>query len=417
MFKQLKSRTPKIIIRAIKKSFKLLKVLLNIFLIVLDIFVPKRKDYWIFPVYFVGAGNFSDNMLAVFEEVKSEKSIKKIILTKDKNISIEKGKNVVIIKMFSAKAIWYLMRSKVIFVQHSVWLDLSMAYYQMFFPWRRYLINLWHGIPLKDLSHPATDIINFRSKREMKKYKIISSSTIDKEMMKRSFYQTNLNNIWITGLPRNDFLVMSEKELPKLYKDTLLLLKKKIDKKNLIIYTPTYRETNLGGYYYPFSTNEMNELKNYLHETNSVLGIRYHSYRQPEFVKNLIDNETIIDLSAEVISDVRMLIREASIVITDYSSIYIDSMYLQKKLISFAYDIEHYKDIQRGFFYEFNEVFPGEICHTFSEMMQALIKYEKPLTAEEKEKYNQITKVFFKYSDSNNSSRVLAHVNKLINQA
>ncbi len=109
-----------------------------------------------------------------------------------------------------------------------------------------------------------------------------------------------------------------------------------------------------------------------------------------------------------------MLIREAPIMITDYSSIYIDSMYLQKKLISFAYDIEHYQRIQWVFYYEFNDVFPGEICHTFDEMMQALVKYKNPLTDEEKEKYNQMTKIFFKYLDSNNVTRVINHVNQLI---
>jgi len=57
--------------------------LFNFFFIVLDLFVPKRKAYWVFPVYFVGDGNFSDNMLAVFDVVKSKKCIKKIILTKD----------------------------------------------------------------------------------------------------------------------------------------------------------------------------------------------------------------------------------------------------------------------------------------------------------------------------------------------
>jgi len=414
MNSKLNTKLPKIIKRSIKKIFKLLMIFFNFFLIALVLFVPKRKDYWIFPVYFVGAGNFSDNMLAVFEAVKNEKKIKKIILTKDKKVSIENGENIVIIKMSSIKAIWYLMRSKVIFVQHSVWLDLARATYQMIFPWRRYLINLWHGIPLKDLSHPSTDIINFRSKREMKKYKIISSSITDKEMMKKSFYKTNLNNIWITGLPRNDFLIIPEKNLPKLYKNELVVLRNKLKEKKLIIYAPTYRELSLGGRHYSFSAKEIDELKKYMRNNNAILGLRYHPYLSPEFTNDLIDGEYIIDLSSKVFSDIRMLIREAFIVITDYSSIYIDSMYLQKKLISFAYDIDHYQDIQRGFFYEFNEVFPGEICHTFGEMMRVLVKYENPLTTEEKGKYDQMTKLFFKYSDSNNSNRVIEHVNQLI---
>ena len=415
MNSQHKSKFLRTIRKPVKKvrSILLLLFKINNLLLVLDFVIPKRKDYWIFPVYFVGAGNLSDNMLAVFEAVKTNSNIKKIVLIKEKNILIENGVNVEVLNMSSFKATWFLMRAKIIFVQHSVWLDLSKARYQIIFPWRRFLINLWHGIVVKDMSHPSSGIINYRSKLEMPKYKIICSSDDDKVIMKKTFYKSDINNFWITGLPRNDFLVMPEKELPKLYKDELQLLRNRLNGKKLIIYTPTYRELNLGGVYYPFSPKELIEFKKYLHENNSILGLRYHPYLQPDFVKELIDNEYIIDLSSEIISDVRMLIREAFIIITDYSSIYIDAMYLQKKLISFAYDLEHYQRIQRGFFYEFSDVFPGEICYTFSEVMQALIKYKKPLTDDEKEKYNNITKTFFKYLDSNNTQRVIDKVNNL----
>lgn len=306
------------------------------------------------------------------------------------------------------------MRAKIIFIQHSVWLDLSQAKYQIIFPWRRQIINLWHGIVIKDLSHPSTGIINTRSKIEISKYKVICSSDKDKIIMKKSFYKIESDNFWITGLPRNDFLVMPEKELPKLYKDELRLLRSKQNGKTLIIYTPTYRETNLGGEYYKFSNEEVEKLKNYLTENNSILGLRYHAYLQPRFVNELIDDEHIIDLSTKVISDVRMLIREASIIITDYSSVYIDAMYLHKKLISFAYDLEHYLKIQRGFYYDFNTVFPGEICYTFDDLMNALIKYKNPLSNEEKRKYKEMKKLFFKYSDANNTLRVIEKVKNLI---
>ena len=418
MKSQNKSKLLKIIKKPVKKARSLFVMIfsVNSLLLVLDFIIPKRKDYWIFPVYFVGAGNLSDNMLAVFESVKTNSNIKKIILTKEKNIIIENAVNVEILKMSSFKAVWFLMRAKIIFVQHSVWLDLSKARYQMIFPWRRFLINLWHGIVVKDMSHPSSGIINFRGKLEMPNYYVVSSSDSDEVIMKKTFFKTGINNFWITGLPRNDFLVMPEKELPKLYKDELQTLRNRLNGKKLIIYTPTYRELNLGGVYYPFSSRELNDLKNYLHENNAVLGLRYHSYLQPDFIKELIDDEYIIDLSSEIISDVRMLIREAFIIITDYSSIYIDAMYLQKKLISFAYDIEHYQSIQRGFFYEFNEVFPGEICHTFDEMMQALVKYEKPLTTIEKGKYDKITQLFFKYLDSKNTKRLVDKVNNLVSR-
>lgn len=393
---------------------KVLLLVLNIAFNIIDLFIPKRSDYWIFPVYFLGEGNFSDNMLAVFENVKMDSRIKKIILTKKKKISIEDAINVEIVKISSFKAAWFLMRAKLILVQHSIWVDLSWARFQIIFPFRRIIINLWHGIVVKDLSHPSTDLINFRSKLEMNRYKVICSSESDKKIMKKSFYKTNINDFWLTGLPRNDFLVLPEQDLPNLYKDELSFLKNKLKGKKLIIYTPTYRELKLGGSYYAFTSNELNKLKSYLQKNNAILGLRYHSYLQPGFIKDLIDDEYFIDLSSDVVSDVRMLIREASIIITDYSSIYIDAIYLQKKLISFAYDLDHYLNIQRGFYYDFNTVFPGIICKTFEELMQSLVKFKEPLTEDDLEKFKNVETLFFKHLDSNNTQRVVDRINSLI---
>ena len=46
--------------------------------------------------------------------------------------------------------------------------------------------------------------------------------------------------------------------------------------------------------------------------------------------------------------------------------------------------------------------------------MYALVKYKNPLTTKEIEKYDKMSKLFFKYSDANNTQRVLNRVNELV---
>lgn len=407
------------LVEIIKKLFKKIFLNFKIFLInvlntilgLIDKKINKQNNYWIFPVYFIGKGHFSDSMLAVFNVVKSDEMIKKIILTKDVSVSIE-GKNIHIIPMNSLKAIYYLLKSNIIFVQHSLWLDLSKSIFQIKEPLDRKIINLWHGIALKDISHKNTGIYNKRAIKEMLNYRVIASSEQDLFNMQKAFHITPKGNFWLTGLPRNDFLVMQEDNLPSIYKKELIYLKELVKEKKLILYAPTYREKNVGGADYKFSKKELEKLNAFLYKQNAVLGVRYHSYLSPTDYSDLTELSNVIDLSSSIISDVRMIIRESDIIITDYSSLFIDACYIDKKCISFAYDLRHYMDTQRGFFYPFEDIFPGPICETFESLLKKLEDYE--IGKDEKEKIDKFKKIFFEYLDSNNSQRVVDKVKGLL---
>ena len=403
----------RIIVYVLNKQKNIVSYIYRVSLTILDLIVPKRNDYWIFPVYFIGKGDFTDNNLAVFEKVKNDPKIKKIILTRDINIDAY-GENILIIPMNSFKAIWFLLRSNIIFVQHSVWLDLSKAIFQIKYPLGRKIINLWHGIPIKDISHVNTGIINDRSILEMPNYKVITSSAKDRENMQKAFNRTKKEDFWITGLPRNDFLIINEEELPDLYKLELEKLRSIINGKRLLLYAPTYRETNAGGAYYNFTQKELDSLERYLIKNNSILGLRYHIYRKPGFHQKLLKRKSIINLSAEIISDVRLVIRESDLIITDYSSLFVDALYIDKKCISFAYDYEHYLKTQRGFFYDFKSIFPGEICLNFNDLMEAISNANKPYSDNQIQRIRNIQSILFEKIDCSNSARVVHKVKELL---
>ena len=391
-----------------------IKKILSVVLSLLDKRVPKNDRYWIFPVYFIGEGHFTDNVLAVFEGVKNDPSIKKILLRRRADLSVE-GKNVVILPMRSPLAVWYLLRSGILFVQHSVWLDFAEARYQIVDPLDRKIINLWHGIPIKDISHRNTGIVNERALREMENYRIIASSENDCRNMQKAFFKTPRDRFWITGLPRNDFLVREERRLPEICRKDIKAIRSLCGDKKLILYAPTYRETNVeGAGHYSFGDEELERLERWLRENDAIMGIRYHPYRRPKSYEKMLRRECFIDLSDEKVADVRIAIRMADTVITDYSSLYVDALYIFKRCISFAYDYEHYMQKQRGFFYDFEEVFPGPICKDFDSLLHALEETKKPISEQEREKITSLQKLFFRYLDNNNAQRVVDRVRELI---
>ena len=80
----------------------------------------------------------------------------------------------------------------------------------------------------------------------------------------------------------------------------------------------------------------------------------------------------IFNAGNNVFEIIEMLYRKADLLITDYSSCFIDFMLTNKPMISFAYDYENYKEKERGTFYDLEYVFPGAICTRFDELLSAL---------------------------------------------
>jgi CDP-glycerol glycerophosphotransferase (TagB/SpsB family) len=58
--------------------------------------------------------------------------------------------------------------------------------------------------------------------------------------------------------------------------------------------------------------------------------------------------------------------------ITDYSSIYFDYLLLDRPVLFFPYDLERYREDERGFYFEYEEVTPGPKARTFDELVSRI---------------------------------------------
>ena len=80
---------------------------------------------------------------------------------------------------------------------------------------RRKVVNLWHGITVKNLGYRIKKQSKDSLKSEIDNYRfMIGSSDLDSFAMQACFKKSG-KNIWLTGLPRNDLLVCTDKHLPK----------------------------------------------------------------------------------------------------------------------------------------------------------------------------------------------------------
>ncbi|MBW3550710.1 MAG: CDP-glycerol glycerophosphotransferase family protein [Proteobacteria bacterium] len=370
---------------------------------------PKYSDWWAFPVC-AFTGVFSGNERALFEHVKDDAAIRKIVLTRGQPVAVG-GSNVEIVPLQSPRGQYLLMRSGNIFIKHSPTRNLL-------FPVAgelHNLINLWHGIPFKRIGYASLDMQDNRraiAREHLKCRAVISSSKVDSMAMASAFYPLSFGEVWPTGLPRNDFILRDLDRLPEDLKAESARLEAMLDGRKLVLFMPTFRNGQEDGYYH-FSEREIDQLDDWLKRNNAVLGLREHMADSARTYTRLLSRLSPLDLADAHFPNVEILYRVSSALITDYSSSFIDYMLTGKPAISFAYDYDLYRSIERGAFYDLDFIFPGPVCYSFAQLSQALESLFEPRSQVQTATLEWKRRMFFDHLDDGSSARVADRVKQL----
>jgi len=376
----------------------------------LDEKTAKYDHWWAFPVCAYDH-TFSGNERAVFEEIRYNPSIKKIILTRSKHVDIP-GENIEIVPLKSREGQDFLLKSKVVFIKHSVAENVT-------YPLNadhHHFINLWHGIPLKRIGYASLDHISKLAgiaEEQRRSRAVISSSKVDTLAMTAGFYPLSYHDVWMTGLPRNDFIVREFDLLPDDLKAEELKLRKIIGDRKFILFCPTFRN-GVNGSGYQFSDDELSALRVWLAKNNAVLGVREHMADKHKTYKKQLSGEHVIDVSSLFYPNIETLFRVSDAMVTDYSSCFVDYIMTGKHQISFAYDLDSYQNLERGMFYDLDFCFPGDICRKFSDVIASL---ERAVGNEFKNidpAFEWKRALFFEYNDDGSSARLVNRVHSLI---
>lgn len=205
-----------------------------------------------------------------------------------------------------------------------------------------------------------------------------------------SCYRSKLNYLEI-GYPRNDkFYNYSEEYVIKIKKELGIEEDKKI-----ILYAPTFRDADINN-----DNKSINIVKIFKHFPNKYLIL----FRTHYFLNSDINNiRNIMDVSAY--NDISDLMIISDVLIIDYSSVLFDYLNLKKPMIFFAYDLEHYRDIERGFYLEYDEL-PGPIVKDGKDLLKA-IKDINNYWKKYGVKYNKFITEYCPYEDGQASKRAV----------
>lgn len=371
-----------------KVSARLRDIVIHLAFWLFERVLPAREDFWCFCTW-EKYPHTLDNPRAIFEEIKDNKRIRKIVLQKTPGKVVNDGNNVTFCSAESLAGAYFLARSRVLLTGYAV--GGMSSYSDRIRATRHLVIQLWHGIPLKRIGHlfPGE---TFWTKETPRYAATVCSSTSDREMMARAFAPLPWDRVWQTGLPRNDLILSNEESLPADYQEQLNAIRAELNGRRLILYAPTWRvDVNS---LYAFSPGELEQLERVLRRNNAVLGVRGHpNVRHSSLYKKGSGLDSILDMNGY--AETNLILRETDILVTDYSSIYIDYLLLDRPIIHFVYDIDSYLK-ERGLLYSLEEALGGEIAKTFDNLVTELdCAAENPSRANDQR--NEASKLFHQH--------------------
>lgn len=238
-----------------------------------------------------------------------------------------------------------------------------------------------------------------------------------------SFTEINPNKVLISGIPRTDTLLNSNgrNNLEK-------LLNKKLDGTKIIFNMPTFHtHENSGRINGDASLDDFIKIPNFnykefdkfLGENNCICILKVHHAEQSIISKrntfknyNNIYAISNLDLQKHKL-DLYEILNSGDALITDYSTIYNDFLFMNKPIIFTNYDIDEYRD-NRGLALEPYEFWTaGPKVQNQDDLEQELLKsLNNPDYYSEKRK--DLKSVFFKHDDNNSSKRIWEHIDSII---
>ncbi len=361
----------------------------------------KVQENWILFESFFGK-NYSDSPKYIYEYLAENNpgKYKFIWVIDKKNTKIPYPH--IKIKRFSLLYFYYLARCKY-FVFNGRQPEWMVKRKEMVF------LQTWHGTPLKKLVFDMDDVTSASPKYKQQVYKqsrawdyLIAPNEFSSQTFRRCFMYEN--TMLDTGYPRNDILHDPKRD------ELAARIRKKLGipaEKTAILYAPTWRDDEFYGKgQYKFQLQlDLDLMKERLGE-NYVILLRTHY-----FIADSLDVSAYRGFAYNLsrYDDISELYLISDILITDYSSVFFDYANLRRPMLFFTYDLERYRDVLRGFYFDIEKEVPGPLLFTTEEVIDAVGNIET-VYREYSQRYDEFYDRFCEWEDGHAAEKVVKSV-------
>lgn len=358
----------------------IIKLLLEIPLYYFSGLIKRKKNRIIFGAWH--GEKYSDNSKYMFEYLLGKKDFELIWCGKKKiEENIPRAENIKFVYYGSLRSYYYALTSKYAFVTHGYNDIIKINLFK-----GAKLIQLWHGIGIKNIGELSfnENSIKFKIRKKIRniirKYDYFlctSKANQERNMIAFKSYGINEQNIIKSGQPRNSILInYNDNDVNRIkntyYKQFCIPTDKKI-----ITYLPTFRKTKQNTFhFFDLSNSQKKKLFKILKKHDAIIIQKVHNSDFTNIKKHKNDNISnyVYFIDNQINIDVQELLLISDILITDYSSCFIDYVLLNKPIIHFIYDYVEYIEINKGLYFDLYDIAAGDIVFNEDELINSIEK-------------------------------------------
>lgn len=286
------------------------------------------------------------------------------------------------------------------------------------------IIDLWHAFPVKAMGYvDKGELFKDLIKGTWDNVNYITSYSICFNKKFNECISTDLSKYVVTGAQRNDLLFITDGR-----KNLEVLFKENFKDKKFIFYMPTYRYTPRGNKtegnrkwknIFDFPDFDMDSFVNFLEANDIIFIVKLHPAEEAVFAEKIPLGKNIRILTNILLEQNGMELYEtlnaADVLITDYSSVYIDLLLLDIPAVFTPVDLMEYRR-DRGILLEpYDEWTPGPKCMTQESVQDSILKTLSD-TGYYRDERRKILYKTHKYIDGNSSRRTWDFIEKLLDE-
>ncbi|MFI7596866.1 CDP-glycerol glycerophosphotransferase family protein [Actinoplanes sp. NPDC049681] len=232
------------------------------------------------------------------------------------------------------------------------------------------VVQTWHGTPLKRIGFDVPDIRHAdrkylkRIEQEAPQWSfLVSPNRFSTPILQHAFHYDG--EMLESGYPRNDILFATDPAATAAIRRHLGVP----DGKRVVLYAPTWRDDEFYGQgRYKMSMRlDLADARRMLGDDH-VLLVRRH----PNVIDPMPDDGSGFVRDVSTYPDMADLLAITDVLITDYSSVMVDFANTGRPILLFTYDLEHYRDRLRGFYFDFEKEAPGPLLMTSEDVIKSL---------------------------------------------
>jgi CDP-glycerol glycerophosphotransferase len=250
-------------------------------------------------------------------------------------------------------------------------------------------VQTWHGTPLKRMQH---DMVDQSGHRDDYLRRVEAATSQWTHLLSPSPYATRAfrsafrynGPVVEEGYPRNDPLLAPDADQVGAAARRRLGI---APDAKVVLYAPTFRDrqTSAAGRY-SFELPVDLEATMAALPDDVVLLLRMHV-----LVGSKIDIPGHLRDRVKNVSEypeIQELYLASDVLVTDYSSVFFDDALLRRPIIFHAYDLEEYRDQDRGFYLDYEKDLPGPISRTQEELVKEIMSaLDEPVDQQRRQEF------------------------------